>query len=61
MHVSVQTQRRAAPAEGRAAPLVRRLGLADYPGTYEAMRRFTAERGDAANGVMAKSSAVVRM
>lgn len=45
MFVSVQTQRKAAPAEGRAAPLVRLLGLADYAGTYEAMRRFSAERG----------------
>ena len=44
MHVSVQTRRRAAPAEGRAAPLVRLLGLADYAATYDAMRRFTAER-----------------
>lgn len=45
MFASVQTQHRTAPAEGRAAPLVRHLGLADYAGTYAAMRRFTAERG----------------
>jgi len=45
MLVSVQTQRSGALARGRTTPLVRHLGLADYAGTYEAMRRFTAERG----------------
>jgi len=32
----------------RPAPVVRRLGLADYATTWEAMRRFTGERGAAA-------------
>jgi len=45
MLVSVQTKRGEAFAHGRRTPLVRNLGLADYAGTYEAMRRFTAERG----------------
>jgi lipoyl(octanoyl) transferase len=31
----------------RPAPLLRRLGLADYASAYDAMRRFTAERGAA--------------
>jgi len=37
-----QSRVRAAPSR---APLVRSLGLADYVLTWEAMRRFTAERG----------------
>ena len=39
------TTRGRAAAAARAAPLIRWLGLADYAATYEAMRRFTAERG----------------
>jgi lipoyl(octanoyl) transferase len=35
--------RSAAPA--RPAPLIRRLGLADYAATYDAMRAFSAGRG----------------
>jgi lipoyl(octanoyl) transferase len=38
------TKRGRAAAPARPAPLIRRLGLADYAATYDAMRRFTAER-----------------
>jgi lipoyl(octanoyl) transferase len=44
MLVSVQTKPSGAPVAARPAPLVRHLGLADYASTYDAMRRFTAER-----------------
>jgi lipoyl(octanoyl) transferase len=47
MLVSVQTKRSGASVAARPAPLVRQLGLADYEATYDAMRRFTAERGAA--------------
>ncbi len=40
-----RTTRGRAAAPARPAPLIRRLGLADYAATYDAMRRFTAERG----------------
>jgi lipoyl(octanoyl) transferase len=43
--VSVPRKRRGASPAARSAPLVRSLGLADYASTWEAMRRFTAERG----------------
>jgi len=36
---------RAAPAAQRAAPVIRRLGMADYDATYEHMRRFSEARG----------------
>ena len=47
MLASLHAERESAPLAGRAAPLVRRLGLADYATAYEAMRRFTAGRGAA--------------
>jgi lipoyl(octanoyl) transferase len=47
MLVLLQTKRGGGHAVERRAPLVRDLGLADYAGTYEAMRRFTAARGAA--------------
>jgi len=40
----VQANRSGAPTAPRPAPLVRHLGLADYAGTYAAMRRFNTER-----------------
>jgi lipoyl(octanoyl) transferase len=47
MLASVQTKCSDAPIAGRPAPLVRYLGLADYGATYDAMRRFTADRNSA--------------
>jgi lipoyl(octanoyl) transferase len=43
--VSVGTQRGRASAPARSAPLIRHLGVTDYATSWEAMRRFTAERG----------------
>ncbi|HET7763647.1 MAG TPA: lipoyl(octanoyl) transferase LipB [Burkholderiales bacterium] len=40
----VQTKRSGAAIARRPASLVRHLGLAEYAATYDAMRRFTAER-----------------
>jgi lipoyl(octanoyl) transferase len=40
----MQANRSGAPTAPRPVPLVRHLGLADYAGTYAAMRRFNAER-----------------
>lgn len=39
-----RTKRSRAAAPARPAPLIRRLGLADYAATYDAMRAFSAER-----------------
>jgi lipoyl(octanoyl) transferase len=44
--VSAATKR--VRASARPAPLVRHLGLAEYAATWDAMRRFTAERGASA-------------
>src|SRR5882672_11869616 len=45
--VSGHTVRGRAHLSARPAALVRHLGLTDYASAYEAMRRFTAERGQA--------------
>ena len=44
MLATAQTKRSGAAIAGRSASLVRHLGLAEYAATYDAMRRFTAER-----------------
>jgi lipoyl(octanoyl) transferase len=44
MLASVHTERGGAPVAAHSSPLVRRLGLVEYAETYDAMRRFTAER-----------------
>jgi lipoyl(octanoyl) transferase len=38
-------EKRGRASSARPAPLLRSLGMADYASTYDAMRRFTAERG----------------
>jgi lipoyl(octanoyl) transferase len=47
MLASVRAEHVGATAAGRRPALVRRLGLADYAPTYDAMRRFNGERGAA--------------
>lgn len=47
MLASVQTIDSGASVAARAPALIRSLGLADYATTYDAMRRFSAERGRA--------------
>lgn len=47
MLASVQMKRSGASVAERPAPLVRHLGLSDYAVTYDAMRRFTADRNSA--------------
>jgi lipoyl(octanoyl) transferase len=47
MQVFAQTNSSDTAPARRTAPLVRRLGTADYASTYDAMRRFTAERSSA--------------
>lgn len=44
MLASLHTEHVGATTAGRQPALVRRLGLADYAPTYDAMRRFNAER-----------------
>ena len=41
---ALEARRARAGRLARSAPLVRKLGLADYASTWDAMRRFTAER-----------------
>jgi lipoyl(octanoyl) transferase len=43
--VSAGMQRGRASAPARPAPLIRHLGVTEYATSWEAMRRFTAERG----------------
>lgn len=43
--VSLPRKRGGASPAARSAPLIRSLGLTDYASAWEAMRRFTAERG----------------
>ena len=45
--VSESPRRGRAALSARPAPLIRHLGLTDYASAYDAMRRFTAERGQA--------------
>ena len=43
--VSAGMQRGRVSAPARPAPLIRHLGVTEYATSWEAMRRFTAERG----------------
>ena len=47
MLASLEARRSGAFPAARPAPVIRQLGLRDYEPTWEAMRRFTAERGAA--------------